>query len=47
MLKLRQDRNGNCRAPKRLADDVREEYARACGTRFEPKFFAPKGAKGY
>jgi len=45
MLKLRQDGNENLSwLPKRLPDDVCEEYARAYGIRFEIKFFAPRGA---
>jgi hypothetical protein len=46
MLKLRQEGNENLSwPPKRLPDDVREDYARAYGARFETKFFAPRGAK--
>jgi hypothetical protein len=46
MVMLRQDGKGNFRARKRLPDDVREEYGRRHGQRFEAKFFVPssKGA---
>jgi two-component system, cell cycle response regulator DivK len=40
MVRLRQDRNGNYIARKRLPDDVREEYGRLHKARFEAKFFA-------
>ncbi len=40
MIRLRQDRSGNYIARKRLPDDVREEYARRHGPRFEAKFLA-------
>jgi len=40
MVKLRQDSNGNFVARKRLPDDVRDEYGRRHGPRFEAKFFA-------
>jgi integrase len=40
MVSLRQDRNGNFRARKRLPDDVREEYGRRFGQKLEAKFFA-------
>ncbi len=39
MVKLRQDSKGNYSARKRLPDDVREEYGRRHGPRFEAKFF--------
>jgi integrase len=47
MVKLQQDSNGNYRARKRLPDDVREEYGRLYGARYEAKFFAPKGTKSH
>jgi hypothetical protein len=40
MVSLRQDSNGNYSARKRLPDDVREEYGRLYGARFEAKFSA-------
>jgi hypothetical protein len=40
MVRLRQDRNGNYIARKRLPDDVRDEYGRLHKARFEAKFFA-------
>jgi len=40
MVTLRQDSNGNFIARKRLPDDVREEYGRLYGARFEAKFLA-------
>ena len=40
MVTIRQDAKGNFTALKRLPDDVREEYARRHGQRFEAKFFA-------
>jgi hypothetical protein len=42
MAKLRRDENGNYLARKRLPDDVREEYGRLYGARYEAKFSAPK-----
>ncbi len=45
MVKLRQDGNGNYAARKRLPDDVREEYGRLHGPRFEAKFFASAATK--
>jgi integrase len=45
MVKLQQDSNGNYRARKRLPDDMREEYGRLYGARYEAKFFAPKTTK--
>ena len=42
MAGLKQDSKGNYRARKRLPDDVREEYGRLYGARYEAKFFAPK-----
>ena len=42
MASLTQDTKGNYRARKRLPDDVREDYGRLYGARFEAKFFAPK-----
>jgi integrase len=39
MVSLRQDSRGNFFARKRLPDDVREEYGRLYGARFEAKFF--------
>ena len=38
MVMLRQDDKGNFNARKRLPDDVREEYGRRHGQRFEAKF---------
>jgi hypothetical protein len=43
MASLTQDSKGNYKARKRLPDDVREEYGRLYGARFEAKFSAPKG----
>jgi hypothetical protein len=40
MVGLRQDAKGNFSARKRLPNDVREEYGRRHGQRFEAKFFA-------
>ena len=40
MVSLRQDGRGNFSARKRLPDDVREEYSRRYGQRFEVKFYA-------
>jgi hypothetical protein len=40
MVKLRQDSIGNYSARKRLPDDVRDEYGRRHGPRFEAKFSA-------
>jgi integrase len=40
MVRLRQDSNGNFVARKRLPDDVRDEYGRRHGPRFEAKFTA-------
>jgi hypothetical protein len=37
MVTLRQDTKGNFGARKRLPDDVREEYGRRHGQRFEAK----------
>jgi len=45
MVKLRQDGRGNYSARKRLPDDVREEYGRLYGQRFEAKFFASAATK--
>jgi hypothetical protein len=42
MAGLAQDSKGNYRVRKRLPDDVREEYGRLYGPRYEAKFFAPK-----
>jgi integrase len=39
MVSLRRDDNGNFSARKRLPNDVREEYGRRYGQRFEAKFF--------
>jgi hypothetical protein len=41
MVSLRQDTKGNFSARKRLPNDVREEYGRRHGARFEAKFSAP------
>ena len=43
MVSLRRDSNGNFIARKRLPDDVREEYGRLYGARFEAKFSARAG----
>jgi integrase len=40
MVRLLQDSRGNYSARKRLPDDVREEYGRLYGARFEAKFSA-------
>jgi integrase len=40
MVSLRQDTKGNFRSRKRLPEDVRDEYGRRHGQRFEAKFFA-------
>jgi hypothetical protein len=40
MVSLRQDTKGNFSARKRLPNDVRDEYGRRHGQRFEAKFFA-------
>jgi hypothetical protein len=45
MATLTQDSKGNYRARKRLPGDVREEYGRLYGPRFEAKFFAPASTK--
>jgi len=45
MATLSQDSKGNYRARKRLPDDVRDEYGRLYGQRFEAKFFAPASTK--
>jgi hypothetical protein len=42
MAGLTQDSKGNYRVRKRLPDDVRKEYGRLYGPRYEAKFFAPK-----
>jgi hypothetical protein len=42
--RLVQDENGNYSARKRLPDDVRDEYKRRHGQRFEAKFFRPANA---
>jgi integrase len=47
MVTLTQDDRGNYRARKRLPDDVREEYGRLYGGRYEAKFSAPKTTKGH
>jgi hypothetical protein len=41
MVALRQDKNGNFVARKRLPSDVSEEYGRRYGQRVEAKFFTP------
>jgi integrase len=41
MVGLRQDAKGNFSARKRLPNDVREEYGRRHGARFEAEFSAP------
>jgi len=45
MVQLRQDSKGNYSARKRLPDDVREEYGRRNGSRFEAKFSVPASTK--
>jgi len=45
MASLTQDSRGNYKARKRLPDDVRDEYGRLYGARYEAKFFAPKTTK--
>ncbi len=45
MVTLRQDSRGNYSARKRLPGDVREEYGRLYGQRFEAKFFASAATK--
>jgi len=45
MASLAQDSKGNYRARKRLPDDVRDDYGRLYGPRFEAKFFAPASTK--
>jgi hypothetical protein len=47
MVTLRQDSRGNFSARKRLPDNVREEYGRLYGARFEAKFFAPASIGTY
>jgi integrase len=47
MVTLRQDGKGNYTARKRLPDDVREEYGRLYGPRYEAKFYAPKSTKSH
>ncbi|MGB8894045.1 MAG: hypothetical protein WCD13_07000 [Pseudolabrys sp.] len=45
MVSLVRDSRGNHKARKRLPSDVREEYGRLYGARFEAKFFAPASKK--
>jgi integrase len=45
MASLTQDIKGNYRARKRLPDDVREDYGRLHGQRYEAKFSASAGSK--
>jgi hypothetical protein len=45
MASLTQDSKGNYKARKRLPDDVRDEYGRLYGARYEAKFFAPNTTK--
>ena len=47
MASLTQDNKGNYKARKRLPDEVREEYGRLYGARYEAKFFAPKTTKNH
>src|SRR5262245_56005132 len=47
MTSLTQDHRGNYKARKCLPDDVREEYGRLYGARYEAKFFAPKTTKAH
>ena len=47
MVMLRQDSKGNFSARKRLPDNMREEYGRLYGARFEAKFFAPASIGTY
>jgi hypothetical protein len=41
MVSLRQDDRGNYSARMRIPDDLREEYRRLYGARYEAKFSAP------
>ena len=45
MATLTRDDKGNYKARKRLPDDVREEYGRLYGARYEAKFFTPASTK--
>ncbi len=45
MVTLGEDSQGNYKARKRLPDDVRDEYGRLYGSRFEVKFFVPASTK--
>jgi integrase len=47
MASLTQDSKGNYKARKRLPDDVREEYGRLYGARYEAKFSRPKTIKAH
>jgi hypothetical protein len=47
MTKLRRDAGSNYLARKRLPDDVREEYGRLYGARYEAKFSAPRTTKSH
>jgi hypothetical protein len=47
MATLTQDGKGNYKARKRLPDDVRPEYGKLYGARYEAKFFAPKTTKSH
>ena len=47
MTKLRVGGGSNYLARKRLPDDVREEYGRLYGARYEAKFSAPKTTKSH
>jgi integrase len=41
MATLTRDHKGNFKSRKRLPDDIRDEYGRLYGARYEAKFFAP------
>jgi len=45
MVNVRRDSSGNYKARKSIPDDVREEYGRLYGPRFEAKFFASSDAR--
>ena len=47
MASLTQDSKGNYKARKRLPDDMRDEYGRLYGARYEAKFFAPNTTKSH
>lgn len=45
MVTLSQNSSGKFKARKRLPDDVREDYGRLCGARYEARFTAAAGTK--